>query len=48
MSWILIGVLYVLGMGFFRWLGGVAAAADAISRWGRSTARRQHAHSPTS
>ena len=31
-SWIVIGVLYVLSVGLFRWLGGVAAAGDAISR----------------
>jgi len=27
-------VLYVLGIGFFRWLGGVQAAGAAIERWG--------------
>ena len=27
-------VLYVLGLGFFRPLGGIGAAADAIERWG--------------
>jgi hypothetical protein len=42
-SWIVIGVLYVLGMGFFRWLGGIGAASDAIASWGRSTAeKRRH------
>ena len=40
-SWLGIGVLYVLGMGFFRWLGGIAAASDAIARWGRTTAERR-------
>jgi hypothetical protein len=40
-SWIWIAALYVLGIGCFRWLGGVGAAADAISRWGRSTAERR-------
>jgi hypothetical protein len=40
-SWLLIGALYVLGIGFFRWLGGVASAGDAIARWGRSTAERK-------
>ncbi len=48
-SWIGIGVLYVLGIGFFRWLGGVAAAGDAIARWGRATAEhRRRAASPGS
>jgi hypothetical protein len=40
-SWIGIAVLYLLGMGFFRWLGGISAAADAISRWGHATAERR-------
>jgi hypothetical protein len=42
-SWLLIAALYVLGIGFFRWLGGVGAAGDAISRWGRATAERKRA-----
>ena len=47
-SWLAIGVLYVLGMGFFRWLGGIGAAADAIRRWGHSSAeRRRRAPSPS-
>jgi len=47
-EWILIAVLYVLGIGFFRWLGGVGAAADAIQRWGHTTAeRRRRTSSPT-
>ncbi len=47
-GWVGIAVLYVLGMGFFRWLGGIGAAADAIQRWGHSAGvRRQHAHSPS-
>ena len=37
-SWIITIALYALGMGLLLWLGGVAAASDAISRWGRSTA----------
>jgi len=40
-SWIVIGVLYVLGIGLFRLLGGVGAASDAISQWGRATAARR-------
>jgi hypothetical protein len=39
--WIGIAVLYVLGMGFFRWLGGIGAAADAITRWGRASGVRR-------
>ena len=40
-GWIVTGVLYVLGIGIFRWLGGVAAAGDAIARWGRATAEKR-------
>ena len=41
-GWIVIGVLYVIGVGFFHWLGGIASAGDAISEWGRrSTAERR-------
>jgi hypothetical protein len=48
-SWLVIGVLYVLGMGLFRWLGGIGAACDAISQWGRSTAeRRRRSLTPSS
>jgi hypothetical protein len=37
-SWILIGVLYVLSIGGFRWLGGIGAAGEALRQWGRSRA----------
>ena len=40
-SWIEIALLYLLGMGFFCWLGGISSAADALSRWGRATAERR-------
>jgi hypothetical protein len=40
-SWIVVAILYVFGMGFFRWLGGISAAADALSRWGHATAERR-------
>ena len=40
-TWIEIGLLYLLGMGLFCWLGGIASASDAISRWGRATAERR-------
>ncbi len=39
-DWVWIAVLYVLGIGFFRWLGGIGAAADAIQRWGHAHAER--------
>ena len=39
-SWIVTAVLYALGMGLLVWVGGIAAASDAISSWGCSTAER--------
>ena len=46
-SWIVTGVLYVLGIGIFHWLGGLAAAGDAIARWGSAAAEeRRPAVSP--
>jgi hypothetical protein len=47
-SWIGIGLLYLLGMGLFGWLGGISAAGDAISRWGRATAERRRAPASSS
>jgi hypothetical protein len=41
-SWIEIALLYLAGMGLLLWLGGLSSAADAFSRWGRSTAERGH------
>ena len=41
LSWIWIPALYVLAFGLFGWLGGIAAAGDAIARWGRETAERR-------
>jgi hypothetical protein len=35
---IVIGVLYVLALGFFRMLGGWGAAADTFRRWGSHNA----------
>ena len=37
-GWIVIGVLYVLSIGGFRWLGGIGAAGEALRQWGRSQA----------
>jgi hypothetical protein len=39
MSWILIGALYLLGIGFFRLLGGLPSAGDAFRDWARATMR---------
>jgi hypothetical protein len=40
-GWIWIVVAYVLGMGFFHWLGGIGAAGDAIKSWGAATGERR-------
>jgi len=40
-SWIGVALLYVAGMGFFHWLGGLSSAADAIQRWGRASGERR-------
>jgi hypothetical protein len=40
MSWVVIIVLYIVGMGIFHALGGLGAAGDALAQWGRSRASR--------
>jgi hypothetical protein len=32
---ILFGVLYIVMLATFRWLGGLIAAGEAIQEWGR-------------
>jgi hypothetical protein len=45
-SWIIVAVLYVLGMGFFHLLGGLRAAGEALRSWGHaSTAVKTRASS---
>jgi hypothetical protein len=47
--WIVAAVLYLIGIGFFRWLGGIGAAAEAFRRWGHaSAAKRKAGGSPSS
>ncbi|MGH2933396.1 MAG: hypothetical protein ACRDL2_02630 [Gaiellaceae bacterium] len=47
-SWLLIAALYVAGMSFFLWLGGLGAAADAFERWGHAVGeRRRRTASPS-
>jgi hypothetical protein len=42
-SWILVIVLYLLGMGCFHLLGGLGAAGEWFQRWGETSAtRRRH------
>lgn len=36
-EWIVVVVLYAMGMGLFGLLGGLAAAAQGIRRWGETS-----------
>jgi hypothetical protein len=38
---IVIGILYVANILFFRWIGGVGSASDALAQWGRATAEKR-------
>ena len=40
-SWVVVIVLYALGIGFFRLLGGLGAAAEAFQTWGRASSVRR-------
>jgi hypothetical protein len=42
-DWIVIGVLYVAGIGFFRFIGGLDSASDGLRRWGATYAERRRA-----
>jgi hypothetical protein len=35
-SWIIVGGMYVLGMGLFSVLGGLGSAAEGFRRWGET------------
>jgi hypothetical protein len=37
-GWIIAAVLYLFGVCVFNLLGGLAAAGDALRRWGRASA----------
>jgi hypothetical protein len=48
-SWIVIVVLYLLGIGFFSLIGGLGGAADALQDWGsRSASARARRSSASS
>jgi hypothetical protein len=40
-DWVIIGLGYAVGLGFFQVLGGLAAASRAIQDWGRRTSLRR-------
>ena len=46
--WDWIVVLYLIAVGFFSLLGGVASAADALEGWGRRSASTRSDRSPVS
>lgn len=48
MTWVGIAVLYLLGMGLLRWLGGLSSAAEAFSSWGRATAEHRRVEASSS
>jgi hypothetical protein len=42
-DWIIVLMLYLLGLGFFGVLGGLRSAAEALRKWGEtSSAIREH------
>ena len=45
-SWAIVVILYLIGMGFFYLLGGLAGAADALEGWGRRSASTRSGRSP--
>jgi hypothetical protein len=48
LTWIVVLVLYAVGMGLFHILGGLNAAGEAIENWGRaSAADREEQLSPS-
>jgi hypothetical protein len=40
-DWVIVVILYGFGLSLFRALGGIAAAATALQRWGRTTSGRR-------
>ncbi len=47
-NWIIIGLLYLLGMGLLTLIGGLGSAGEAFRRWGESAADHGRTLSPTS
>ena len=47
-EWLLIAVLYLVPIVFFRLIGGVGSAEEALRRWGEATARRKRPLPPVS
>lgn len=47
-NWIVIVVLYALGMGLFAVVGGLRSAGAAFRTWGEAVAARRHETSSAS
>jgi hypothetical protein len=47
-SWIIIVLSYVFAAGFFRLIGGLGGAADALQQWGSKSASTHGRSSSTS
>jgi hypothetical protein len=47
-SWIVIGVLYLLVIVGFRFVGGMSSAMDALRDWGRASAGTGHSTASSS
>jgi hypothetical protein len=41
LQWLIIGLLYALGFGFFGLIGGLGSAGEAFRSWGESAAARR-------
>lgn len=41
LNWLLIGSLYMLGMGILALLGGLGSAGEALQRWGKFASRHK-------
>ena len=41
LDWIVIGVLYIGAIAFFRFIGGFNSAGEALRRWGAAHGERQ-------
>ena len=47
-TWVIIVVCYLIGAGFFRLLGGIGSASEALQGWGRNTTSVRGTASPSS
>jgi hypothetical protein len=48
LDWVIIVLLYAFAAGFFRLIGGLGGAADALQQWGSKSASPRGRRSPSS